>query len=139
LREAIKLLDAWGILTVKHGVGTFVSSVTEDALTIPFKVSVERSKEAIRNLHQLREALEPAIATLAAENARPEHLEKMEEALHRMDQSLANPTEYIQADLAFHSALANATGNDLFLILVYPVIDLLQDVRLCEKSLQIFE
>lgn len=129
LREAIKLLDAWGVVTVKHGVGTFVAGLTEDALTIPFQVSVERSEQAIRHLYQVREVLEPAIAVLAAENARPEHIEKMQEALNRMDQSLTNPDEYIQADLAFHSALAEATGNDLFLIVIHPVIDLLQRVR----------
>ena len=129
VREAIKLLDAWGVLTVKHGVGTFVAGLTESILRIPLKVSVERSEEAILNLHQLREALEPDIAAIAADNAKPEHIEEMEEALRRMDDALANPYEYAQADLDFHSALAQATGNDLFLIVIYSVIDLLQDAR----------
>lgn len=128
VREAIKLLDAWGAVTVKHGVGTFVAGLAEDALTIPFKMSAERSEETIRDLHQVREALEPDIAAIAADNVRSEHIEEMEEALRRMDQALDNPDEYIQADLAFHSTLAKATGNDLFLIVIHPVIDLLQDV-----------
>ncbi|MGD8519204.1 MAG: GntR family transcriptional regulator, partial [Anaerolineae bacterium] len=33
VREAIKLLDAWGVVEVKHGVGTFVADVPGQALT----------------------------------------------------------------------------------------------------------
>ena len=126
-REAIKLLEAWGVVAVKHGVGTFVSELAEDTLTIPIKVSAERSEETVRNLQQVREALEPDIAAIAARNAKPEHIQEMEEALHRMDRALDNPDEYIEADMAFHLALARATGNDLFLIVLHPVIDLLRD------------
>jgi len=136
MREAIKLLDAWGVVTVRHGVGTFVAELSVDALTIPIKVSAERKEEAVFNLHQIREALEPYIAAIAARNARPEHIEEMEESLHRMDQAIDNPSEYIPADLDFHSALAKATGNDLFLIVIHPVIDLLQDVRRLTQKTQ---
>jgi len=129
VREAIKLLGAWGIVAVRHGVGTFVAEPGENALRIPLQVSAERSEQAIRNLHQVREALEPNIAAIAARNAGPEHIKEMEEALRRMDQALDDPVAYIQADLDFHSALARATGNDLFLIAIHPVIDLLQDIR----------
>jgi GntR family transcriptional repressor for pyruvate dehydrogenase complex len=129
VREAIKLLDAWGVVTVRHGVGTFVAESGENALRVPLQVSAERSEQAIRNLHQVREALEPDIAAIAACCAGPEHIEEMEEALLRMDQALDDPVVYIQADLAFHSALAKATGNDLFLIVIHPVIDLLQGIR----------
>jgi GntR family transcriptional repressor for pyruvate dehydrogenase complex len=135
VREGIKLLDAWGIVTVRHGVGTFVSGVTDDTLTMPLRVSAERSAYAIRNLHQLREALEPNIAELAASNAGPVHLREMKDALDRMESLLSNASEgtdddqFVEIDLAFHSALAKATGNDLFLIVIRPVIHLLQEAR----------
>jgi GntR family transcriptional repressor for pyruvate dehydrogenase complex len=128
VREAIKLLDAWGVVTVKHGVGTFVAEPGGDALTVPFRVSVERGEESIRNLLQVRETLEPGIAALAAANASSEHIAEMEEALQTMDRSLATPDEYNKADMTFHLALAKATGNDLFLLVIYPVIDLFQDL-----------
>jgi GntR family transcriptional repressor for pyruvate dehydrogenase complex len=46
-----------------------------------------------------------------------------------MDESLEKSEEFIQADLDFHTALAEATRNDIFLIMIHPVIDLLQDAR----------
>jgi GntR family transcriptional repressor for pyruvate dehydrogenase complex len=129
VREAMKLLDAWGVITVRHGVGTFVSGLVKDSLLIPFKVSAERGQDAIVSLHQLREALEPHIAALAAIHATPEHLERMEEALRKMEQTLDNPEEHLPADMAFHSTLAEATGNDLFLLVIYPVVGLLEDAK----------
>jgi GntR family transcriptional repressor for pyruvate dehydrogenase complex len=129
LREAIKLLDAWGVLTVRPGVGTFVAGMTSDVLMVPIRLSAERSEERIRKLHQLRESVEDDIAAIAATTARPEHIAAMESALMKMDQSLADPNEFVQADLEFHSILAQATGNDLFVIVIHPVIDLLQDER----------
>lgn len=135
VREAIKLLDAWGIVTVKHGVGTFVAGLPEGALTIPLRVSAERSGHTAWNLHQVRMVLEPGIAALAAENARPQHIQEMEDAIRKMDQALDAPDEYIAADLAFHTALARATGNDLFLVVLRPVIGLLNDaMHLAEKT-----
>ena len=127
-REAIKLLDAWGVVEVRHGVGTFVADPGKDALRIPLQLSAERSDWAIRDLLQVREALEPDIAAIAARNASPENIREIEGALHRMDLALDDPAEYIPADLAFHSALAEATGNELLVILIHPIIDLLQDV-----------
>lgn len=129
VREAIKTLDAWGAVTIKHGVGTFVAATADDVLTIPLRMTADRSAEAIRHLHELREALEPSIAALAATNAHPEHTRQMEEAISRMDNASSDAQEYAEADLQFHSALAEATGNDLILIVIHPVIGLLQEAR----------
>ena len=129
VREAMKLLDAWGVITVRQGVGTFVAGLVKDSLLIPFKVSAERAEHAIVSLHQLREALEPCIAASAARHARPEHIAKMDDALRTMGQTFDSPTDHLAADMAFHSALAEASGNDLFLLVIYPVIGLLEDTK----------
>lgn len=129
VREAIKLLDAWGAITVKHGVGTFVTGFKADALTLPLMISVEREEEAIVKLHQLREALEPYVAAKAAKNVTSIQIDKMKQSLIIMDGSLDKGEEFIQADLDFHTALAEASGNDFFLMMIHPVIDLLQDAR----------
>lgn len=135
VREAIKLLDAWGVVTVKHGVGTFVAGLPEHALEVPFRLSAERSSETFAHLHQLRVALEPDIAALAARKAQPEQIAEMEAAILRMDRALGDPESYIPADVAFHTALAKATGNELFLLVIRPVIDLLADaMRLSEQT-----
>jgi GntR family transcriptional regulator, transcriptional repressor for pyruvate dehydrogenase complex len=127
VREAIKLLDAWGAVEVKHGVGVFVASSMEKTLSVQFKMTADRSKKALLNLHQIREALEPDIAALAACLHQPEHLQKMETALRTMEQAFDDPEAFIKADLDFHTALAESTNNNLFLIVIHPIIDLMEE------------
>lgn len=129
LREAIKLLEAWGVVTVRHGVGVFVAESKKDSLKIPLRVSMEWSEKAIHQLHQLRQAMEPEIAAIASKNARSKHMRSLAEAIQEMDQSIDDPDRFIMHDLVFHSNLAEATGNNLFLIVIHSVVDLLQDVR----------
>jgi len=81
------------------------------------------------HLHQLREAIEPDIAALAAINAHAEHVQLIEQTIRSMEDCIDAPDCFIVHDLAFHSALAEATGNDLFLIVIHSVVDLLQDMR----------
>lgn len=131
VREAIQLLTAWGVLGVRQGVGTFVTNVGENALHVPFMLSALRSGKAVHDLHQVREAIEPPIAAIAVENATPHHIEALQKALSQMDKALeiGDPVDFIDADLEFHSTLARATGNDLFLVVIYPVIGLLREAR----------
>lgn len=128
MREAIKLLEAWGVIITKHGVGTFVADPTDGALKIPLMISAERSESAILNLLQVREVLEPGIAALAAQNAKDDHIKELEELLQIMDQSINKPDKFNRADLDFHRTLAKATGNNLFLLVISPVIGILQDL-----------
>jgi GntR family transcriptional repressor for pyruvate dehydrogenase complex len=123
VREAIKLLDAWGVVEVKHGVGTFVADIPGQALAIPFRVAAERGGEAMWSLHQLREALEPAIAALAAGYARSNHLTELEMLLQRMEQALDEYDAYLLAAKAFHTTLARTTGNDLFSLIMAPILE----------------
>jgi len=90
---------------------------------------VERSDKAICHLHQLREALEPDIAAFAALNAQDEHIRLIEQTIRSMEKCMDTPKSFIVHDLAFHAALADATGNNLFLIVIHSVVDLLQDMR----------
>jgi GntR family transcriptional repressor for pyruvate dehydrogenase complex len=126
VREAIKRLDAWGIISVKHGVGTFVAEMPEDVLTVPFKITAGRSGAAQRKFQQVRKVLEPSIAALAAENAGPEHIERMQETLARMYEALDNPVAYDQADMDFHTALVRATQNEILVMIMHPVMDILR-------------
>jgi GntR family transcriptional repressor for pyruvate dehydrogenase complex len=55
--------------------------------------------------------LEPEIAALAASRIEEQLLSTMREAVDEMDRSLHDPDAYVEADLDFHLALAEAAGN----------------------------
>lgn len=129
VREAIKMLRASGYVKVRMGVGSFVTEDPINILEDQLSYSKDPESKKIADLHQVREVLEPAVAALAAQNATAEDIRKMEAAVQEMEQNLSNGYRYIEADKLFHIALAEATKNSIFTILLNSIVDLLQEAR----------
>jgi GntR family transcriptional repressor for pyruvate dehydrogenase complex len=131
VREAIKALRAKGLVEVQPGRGTFVtdgaSQVLRTSLGQVLRIS---NKGRLDNLIEIREILEPKIAALAAERADEHDIEAMRAAIAAMDVSIEEAESFIEADLAFHLALAHATKNALIPLLIDPVVDMLQEQRI---------
>jgi GntR family transcriptional regulator, transcriptional repressor for pyruvate dehydrogenase complex len=129
IREAVKGLAQIGLVTVEIGRGTFVAQPNARQVSESLALWARVGDHPFENLIEVRRALEIEIAGLAAERAQPADLERLREALDKMECSLADLDVYIQADNQFHQALAQATQNDLFLILQNSIVDLLQGSR----------
>ena len=82
------------------------------------------------HLGEVRNILEPHIAALAATRTEQQHLRSLWEAFQSMDRNLDNPDGYIEADLDFHLALAEAAGNPLILSLLDSIVSLLREERI---------
>lgn len=121
VREALRLLESRNIVTVRHGSGTFLSEkqgVADD----PFGFSmVEDRKKLTRDLIQIRVILEPSIAELAAQNALPEDIKKLEEILLEIEALIASRQDYAEKDVEFHQQIARCSHNSVMSNLV-PVI-----------------
>ncbi|HXW89808.1 MAG TPA: FCD domain-containing protein [Terriglobales bacterium] len=78
----------------------------------------------------MRAILEPEIAALAAIRVEECHLAAMREAFSVMDRSREDPAAFIEADLDFHLALAEAAANPLILSLIDSIVDLLREQRI---------
>ena len=81
------------------------------------------------NLVEVRRALEPEIAELAAARATQVHLQRLQACIDVMDRSLTDPEAYVAADQEFHSVLAEATGNDIFIAITGVIVNLAQNAR----------
>lgn len=71
-----------------------------------------RSKDPLDDLLALRATLEAAVVERAASDGRPEHLAEASAAVAEMRRKLTAPTEFHDADVRFHLALAAASGNE---------------------------
>jgi DNA-binding FadR family transcriptional regulator len=91
-----------------------------------FRVS---QQEGSIHLAELRQVLEPEIAALATSRIEEQLLATMREAVTGMDRSLHDPDAYIEADLDFHLAMAEAVGNPLILALLDSIVGLLREQR----------
>ncbi len=124
VREALTTLEAIGILEINPGEGTFIRQ-TSDAETfapLTLLLTVERNPEA--QMMEVRRVLETEMASLAAQRATAENLDRIEKSLLLM-KSAKNTHDAVDADLRFHFAIAEATQNTILLRLMNTIADLM--------------
>jgi GntR family transcriptional repressor for pyruvate dehydrogenase complex len=130
VREAVKTLREKGLVEAYSGRGTFVTNGTSQAIRQSLDLMIRiNQQEGSANLAGLRAVLEPEIAGLAAPRIEEQLLSTMREAVAIMDRSLNDPDAYVEADLDFHLALAEAAGNPLILSLLDSIVGLLREHR----------
>ena len=131
VREAVKALREKGLVEAYSGRGTFITDGTTHAARQSFDLMVKiGQQESSTHLAELRLILEPGIAAVAAARVQDEDLTAMREAVAVMERSQADPEAYIEADLDFHLALAEAAANPLILSLIDSIVGLLREQRI---------
>ena len=131
VREAVKALREKGLVEAYSGRGTFITDGTSQAVRQSFDLMVKIGQpEGSTHLAEVRSILEPGIAALAASRAEESDLAVLREAVAVMDRSHHDPDAYIEADLDFHLALAEAAGNPLILSLIDSIVGLLREQRM---------
>src|SRR5260370_38477701 len=130
VREAVKTLREKGFVEAYSGRGTFVTNGTSQAIrqSIDLMIRVNQ-QEGSTHLAELRLVLEPEIARLAAPRIEEQLLSTMREAVAIMDRNLRDTDAYVEADLDFHLALAEAAGNPLILSLLDSIVGLFREQR----------
>src|SRR5271170_467914 len=130
VREAVKTLREKGLVEAYSGRGTFVTNGNSQAIRQSLDLMIRINKqEGLANLAELRLVLEPEIAALAALRIEEQLVATMREAVGVMERNLHDPDAYVEADLDFHLALAEAAGNPLILSLLDSIVVLLREQR----------
>lgn len=115
LREGLKTLAAKGFLSVKTRVGTRITDPVHwnyfDREVLTWQVSGGMDAAFRRQLAEVRRAVEPAAAALAAERRTNDDLAAMREAIHRMKATDLTEQEFALADLSLHLAIGAASKN----------------------------
>ena len=131
VREAVKALREKGLVEAYSGRGTFITDGTSQAVRQSLDLMVKIGQpEGSTHLAEVRAILEPEIAALAATRAQESDLATMREAVAVMDRAQQDPDAYIEADLDFHLALAEAASNPLILSLIDSIVGLLREQRI---------
>lgn len=142
IREAIKLLASQNIVEIRRGNGTFVSEnpgLTEDPLGLKF---IHDRYQLAADLCDVRMMIEPETAALAATNASDEEIAEIEAQCRAVEERYEHKGDHVEADRAFHAAIAKASGNSVIPNLspvIQTGISLLIDVtkqRLKEETLR---
>jgi GntR family transcriptional repressor for pyruvate dehydrogenase complex len=118
IREALRMLESQGVIRPGNGTAFAVAEASnplESSLQLVFALD---DRTGIHDLYELRRIIDCEAAALAAERRTPEHLVEMEEAIEAMSAALASDNRdalFVQADIRFHMAIAEATRNRLIL------------------------
>jgi GntR family transcriptional repressor for pyruvate dehydrogenase complex len=130
VREAIKALREKRMVEIRPGRGTFITNGMPDAMRHSLGLLMKYgSSNGSAHLVEVREILEPEIAALAASRISEEYIREMREAVEIMDTALDNVDIFVEADLDFHLALAEATQNPIIPLLMDSIIDMLREQR----------
>lgn len=130
VREAVQILDAKGLLQVKHGIGTIVREIGGAQINEPITMLFQTKGITLENLHQVRTILEVEIAGIAAKNANQEEVNHLEEVLLDLETSMDDPVKFALGDAAFHHALAKISHNPLLIMVLDSIGGLMKEVRL---------
>ncbi len=137
-REGIRALEERGLIAVKHGSGAVVAPREDwdlfDADVMAIVLEGPAAAQVLGDYLECRRIIEVEVAGLAAERITPEWAAALGERLAAMDAAVhdrkpAAEDAFHRADLAFHTALAEATGNLALATLARRVHDALLAAR----------
>lgn len=118
VREAVKVLTAKGLVDSRPKRGTVVRSDRSwnllDAEVLRWWSEADPDGHHLMHLTELRQAVEPAAASMAASRATDEEVMQIADAYEAMRDSVNRVEEFLAADLEFHVAVLHASGNPFF-------------------------
>ena len=132
VREAIRALELQGLVVPKRGSATFTNTRDLEsvvALLASTLSSGPGSLDTLDDIFEMRHVLEPQIAAMAALRASPEEVAGLAEILVEQERQISNGETGVDADTAFHFALATATHNAALIKVVSAVEDILSRSR----------
>jgi GntR family transcriptional repressor for pyruvate dehydrogenase complex len=103
-------------------------SVKDAAASIELFLKLKQSPQSLQNVSEVRRMIEVEAAGLAAERATPDDIAKIRKAIDGMQSAGIDAQQYAEYDVAFHTAIAQATHNELISVLLGPISELLAEM-----------
>jgi DNA-binding FadR family transcriptional regulator len=121
-RETLKILASLDIVDIAQGRRVAVRPQAEWDYLSPLLAEwlpAEHVDELLRELHQVRELLEPELAAMAAAEISDETLARLRDELDRMASLEDDPDAYLEVDHEFHMEICRAANNRILDRIMY--------------------
>lgn len=128
LREAIKVLEAVGLVESRVGDGTYIVDQTGARIGETIGLALAVWGGTIVEILEARQMLEVQAASVAAEHATLNDLHALTRELSNMEAAGERMQEYLKADMNFHRLVAQAAKNSIVARIISELIDLLEEV-----------
>lgn len=117
VREALQMLANKGLISISHGerskVKQLSAGIAFEQIDDIAKLLLSAEPSNLDQLKQLRKILEAGTVRIAARDCTPADIAKLRGLVESQREKLGQDRAFIEADIAFHVALAEATGNTL--------------------------
>jgi DNA-binding FadR family transcriptional regulator len=117
VREALKALQAVGIVEIRHGFGMYVGAMSLsgliDGLVFQSQIALDGGQRDLRNLIDIREVIEHGMLTRLLSDGTPPDLTAVESVLATMKQEAQGGPVHPETDRLFHEVLYQSLDNPL--------------------------
>jgi len=127
IREAMKLLQERGLITLKNGSGAYITRPETDTVLNAVSRIMQVDNISAEELTQMRGILELSSVDLAVQHITAEQLQEMREILTAFADATLPLKKRVSLDEAFHIAIAKAGGNNLMVMFITVLTSLLRD------------
>jgi len=129
IREAGKILASKGLVTIRQGIGTTANPQDQWQPFDPLVILHAEHGTSFDDLVRVRQILEPEVAAMACVRSGDQAFLDMLADLIEKGGRVTNVEDHVHFDLAFHQALAEATGNQLLVIMMNSIGQFLRASR----------
>jgi DNA-binding FadR family transcriptional regulator len=139
VRDALRVLEARGLIDVRRGSGTRVRASTRDAYVNAAALLLLRSDLTVGDVFEAREALESHLCILAAVNHTDEDVRRISRALSEMEHAVAtrDSSGAASAHVRFHTELLRATRLPALEILLQPLQQMMMATSLVPTGMDV--
>lgn len=132
LREALRVLEYSGLVTIKKGVrgGAFVSATSGLMVANSLKWLLRMKRITLKELAEFRERLEGGAVRDAVRAARRSDLERLEQIVEELRETKDRRDQWrrtLELDLKFHESLVQVSGNTLSYTVMCSIIDCMRE------------
>jgi GntR family transcriptional repressor for pyruvate dehydrogenase complex len=117
VREATKRLEQQGMLEIQHGTGIKIVDRLHRPLNDSLSLLIPDMADRLQQLNEARLSIEPDAAALAAERATKEQVRTLRRIQTQLEKAPDNAAA-IEADIAAHHAIADASGNLIYRLIL---------------------
>lgn len=138
VREALKVLDVLGMIDIRLGQGTYITSRETNFFSVPLSWSLFLDGTQVKSILQVRGALELRAVQLAAQCEDKNKLDKLTDIYYRMQKTFQESKdmdnlqhalqETLDADIEFHTCIAECSGNPIILSMLTTIRNFLKRV-----------
>lgn len=131
LREALRILEIQGFISIQQGRGSFVKDPNSDILNVPLRSWLNKNFKQVQEFYEARVTIEPMCAALTAERASDKQIQSLRELVEQSepDINVANAAAYTPFDIDFHNTIARLSGNKYLYLMLKNLIVPETDVR----------